>query len=294
MINNKDKKIPISLINMSNIYLQQQNFMEFLNRFADRHCLVDASNITGTDCYCDDLALQQLTKLLAEISVYGIHYIDGGNYHYLSKIFTDKLKQSFDLIVFDHHHDMQLPLFGQILSCGGWIKEMLDNNTFLNQVIIIGVQDELITEDIRTQYTQVQFITENEIIALFENVSNDVNKDSVLLDKKNLLLNQKVIKYIFDKIHIQYPVYISIDKDVLSKEQYKTNWDQGILSIECLKCLLSLITKHYQVLGIDICGEMDKVMQEQYGYKWNKVNGQFNIDLLTLLDSFDIESSIQN
>ncbi len=272
MIKNKDKQIPISLINMSNIYLQQQNFMQFLNDYADGYCLVDASGITGTDCYCDDLALQQLTKILADISVYGIHYIDGGNYHYLSKIFTDKLKQSFDLVVFDHHHDMQPPLFGQILSCGGWIKEVLDNNTFLNQVVIIGVQDELITQDIRTQYTQVQFITENEIIGLFGNTSKDIGKDSILLDKKNLLLNEKVVQYIFDKIHIEYPVYISIDKDVLSKEQY-----------QCLKSLLSLMVKQYQVLGMDICGEMDEAMQKQYGYKWNETNGQFNIDLLTSL-----------
>ncbi len=283
MIKKKDKQIPISLINMSNIYLQQQNFMQFLNGYADGYCLVDASDITGTDCYCDDLALKQLTKMLADISVYGIHYIDGGNYHYLSKIFTDKLNQTFDLVVFDHHHDMQPPLFGQILSCGGWIKEVRDNNTFLNQVIIIGVQDELITEDIRTQYTQVQFITENEIIALFGNISNDINKDSVLSDEKNLLFNEKVVQYIFDKICIQYPVYISIDKDVLSKEQYKTNWDQGILSTECLKRLLSLMAEHFRVLGMDICGEMDAAMQEQYGYEWNEVNGQFNIDLLTSL-----------
>lgn len=262
MINNKDKQIPISLINMSNIYLQQQNFMQFLNCYVDGYCLVDASGITGTDCYCDDLALQQLTKMLADISVYGIHYIDGGNYHYLSKIFTDKLKQSFDLIVFDHHHDMQSPLFGQILSCGGWIKEVLDNNTFLNQVFIVGVQDELITQDIRTQYTQVQFITENEIIGLFGNVSKDIGKDSILLDKKNLLLNKKVVQYIFDKIHIEYPVYISIDKDVLSKQQYQTNWDQGILSTKSLKSLLSLMVKQYQVLGMDICGEMDEAMQK--------------------------------
>lgn len=279
-MNSKEKQMPISLINMSNIYLQQQNFMDFLNHCADKYSLIDASNITGTDCYCDDLALQQLTKMLVEISAYGIHYIDGGNYHYLSKVFTDKLSQSFDLIVFDHHHDMQPPLFGQILSCGGWIKEVLDNNTFLNQVVIVGVQDELITEDIRTQYTQVQFITENEIVALFGDISEDVDKDSVLLDKKNVLLCEKVVKYIFDKINIQYPVYISIDKDVLSKEQYKTNWDQGILSIECLKSLLSLIANDYQVLGIDICGEMDAAMQEQYGCKWNEVNGQLNIDLL--------------
>ena len=286
MINNKDKQIPISLINMSNIYLQQQNFMQFLNCYVDGYCLVDASGITGTDCYCDDLALQQLTKMLADISVYGIHYIDGGNYHYLSKIFTDKLKQSFDLIVFDHHHDMQSPLFGQILSCGGWIKEVLDNNTFLNQVLIVGVQDELITQDIRTQYTQVQFITENEIIGLFGNVSKDIGKDSILLDKKNLLLNKKVVQYIFDKIHIEYPVYISIDKDVLSKQQYQTNWDQGILSTKSLKSLLSLMVKQYQVLGMDICGEMDEAMQKQYGYKWNETNGQFNIDLLTSLVLF--------
>ncbi len=43
------------------------------------------------------------------------------------------------------------------------------------------------------------------------------------------------------------------------------------------------MVKQYQVLGMDICGEMDEAMQKQYGYKWNETNGQFNIDLLTSL-----------
>ena len=52
-----------------------------------------------------------------------------------------------------------------------------------------------------------------------------------------------------------YPVYLSIDKDVLRKEDAPTNWDQGILTTELLLGWLDVICQTREVLGADICGE---------------------------------------
>ena len=37
----------------------------------------------------------------------GIHFLDSGNYHYVTGIMTEQIKQGFSLILFDHHTDMQ-------------------------------------------------------------------------------------------------------------------------------------------------------------------------------------------
>lgn len=48
------------------------------------------------------------------------------------------VKEPFELLVFDHHTDMQRPAFGGILSCGGWIREALETNENLKHVILVG------------------------------------------------------------------------------------------------------------------------------------------------------------
>jgi hypothetical protein len=48
---------------------------------------------------------------------------------------------------------------------------------------------------------------------------------------------------------------MSIDKDLISEQEAKTNWDQGHLSINRLAQLLATIIENRQVEGIDVCGE---------------------------------------
>ena len=65
-------------------------------------------------------------------------FLDSGNYHYLTKLWLELVKEPFELLVFDHHTDMQRPAFGGILSCGGWIREALETNENLKHVILVG------------------------------------------------------------------------------------------------------------------------------------------------------------
>ena len=79
---------------------------------------IDCADISGTDCYCDDEAVETIRKRIADAGIKdasGIHFFDNGNYHYMSKIWTDMVQEPFSLVVFDHHPDMQAPRFGNIL-----------------------------------------------------------------------------------------------------------------------------------------------------------------------------------
>lgn len=50
------------------------------------------------------------------------------------------------------------------------------------------------------------------------------------------------------------PIYLSIDLDILSKDEIDTNWDQGDWTLENLLERISLETTGREVLGIDVCG----------------------------------------
>ena len=64
------------------------------------------------------ICLQQIQDKIKDLSVHGIHFIDNGNYHYLTKLWIEKIDEPFILVVFDHHSDMQKPLYQDFLSCG--------------------------------------------------------------------------------------------------------------------------------------------------------------------------------
>ncbi|SHK51002.1 Arginase family protein [Fibrobacter sp. UWH4] len=246
----------------------------------------DCTRIDGTDCYCDDEAQAILRKQIefsktpalrqaqgpSSISTPGIHFFDNGNYHYMSKLWTDSIREPFDLVVFDHHPDMQPPRFEGILSCGGWIKEVLDNNKFVQNVTVIGVADHLI-EEIHEDLSQanaadildrVTFIRESELTA-------------VTLEGRSP-----------DRVHLTShttPVYISIDKDALNTQEAATNWDQGSLTFEQLAETLQALAQNRKILGIDICGERARDMGFEDTAAADALNNTLNEKLYNQLQS---------
>ncbi len=257
----------ITVQDFTGIY-DYQPFMQELRekaaKSADIHWL-DCTKIVGTDCYCDDDAIKEINDLIdnAERSSKGInvsnsvnnsinnstetvpqiHFFDNGNYHYMSKLWTDRIQEPFSLIVFDHHPDMQPPRFGGILSCGGWVKEVLDNNKFVQNVIIIGVKDELV-ETVREELSQ----------------SGEANiLEKVTFIKKSelntLSFQSSLSSFIYQQNSLSSNIYLSIDKDALAPAYAATNWDQGSLSTEALKATIADLAANHKIIGIDICGE---------------------------------------
>ena len=55
------------------------------------------------------------------------------------------MEHPFRLLVFDNHTDMQLPAFGGLLSCGGWIAASLEEVPMLQEVILVGPDEEAYT-----------------------------------------------------------------------------------------------------------------------------------------------------
>jgi len=50
------------------------------------------------------------------------------------------------------------------------------------------------------------------------------------------------------------PLYISVDKDILSEDTCPTNWDQGDMGLDELILILRSEAEGRELLGIDICG----------------------------------------
>lgn len=225
-----------------------------------RYKWLDCRHLSGTDCYCDEEGKNALVKLIGECPAGGVHFIDSGNYHYLTKFWTDRITRPFSLVVFDHHPDMQPSLFDHILSCGSWVKDVLDSNTNCRNVVIVGASDELIRAVPHGYEEKVHFYSDN-----------DLNKEESWRR--------------FSREFVADPVYISIDKDVLSPEYAVTNWDQGTMDLKELEKLLYIILRNHPVLGIDVCGEFLPDSDLTENLKDATVDGRINKALLRLVSA---------
>ena len=238
----------ITVQDFSGVYAEQP-FMQGLRESAGKFSAglnaeirwMDCTGIPGTDCYCDDEAVTQVRKQIAAAGIKsprGIHFFDNGNYHYMSKIWTDMVQEPFSLVVFDHHPDMQEPRFGNILSCGGWVLEVLKSNPFVQGVTLIGVADHLVDE-IRQEISQTEDAQVLDKVAFV--------KESDIAGKEIPASAGMTIK--------GAKLYFSIDKDALATAYAATNWDQGSLSTEMLKNSIAGLAACHKILGVDICGE---------------------------------------
>lgn len=52
----------------------------------------------------------------------------------------------------------------------------------------------------------------------------------------------------------EIPVFLSIDLDILRKEDFATNWDQGTMRFEELIQIIDGIAAQRRILAVDICG----------------------------------------
>ena len=249
-------KPTVILMNFTHVYERE----EFMDNFHFQW--IDCTDLSGTDCYCDTESARTIVKRMAPYPAEGIHFIDSGNYHYVSKFWTDKIREPFSLVVFDHHPDMQPSLFGCLLSCGSWVTEVVNSNSYLKRVCIVGAADELIGT-VGTHYRdRVRFYSETELSRTDGWCS-------------------------FFQKYLDGPVYLSLDKDVLEKKSAVTNWDQGMLSLSRLEIILSMILKKEKLIGVDICGEYPRSSDVFREKKVFSVNSLTNRKLLTLFMSAD-------
>ena len=220
------------IMNFSGIYKNQN----FYKDHAEKEIFwTELSDLSGCNCYCDAEASDRIRKEIQAFTGKGLHFIDSGNYHYMTRLWLEKLQIPFRLLVFDNHTDMQPPAFGGLLSCGGWIAASLEELPLLQEVILVGPDEEA--------YTQVE---------------PDLQQKVLFLSREKLsTMTAEEKEGFFNNLSEDLPLYVSVDKDVLCKGDASTTWSQGDMHLSELMSFLELVLERQNILGMDVCGECD-------------------------------------
>ena len=250
----------------------------------DRFRYMDCSDIEETDMYCSKEAYKRIWEKIKPYGIQGIHYIDSGNYHYITKIITDHIDEPFGLVMYDHHTDMQIPMVPGMMSCGDWAGQALSQNKNLRQLVMVGPPEKDIDQTLE---------------------SHNGSQSGRLLIFSAEDLHGGLLENKLKLIRTDLPLYISIDKDVLGTEDCETNWSQGNMSIGGLERLLGVFLggqgeernsdaccnderyagdiRHSRILGVDICGEIQTDIPVPEYLEAEEKNEKVNIELFRFI-----------
>lgn len=186
---------------------------------------VEMWDILGTNCFCDDDSQTEIARRLAGLPFDAVHWIDAGDYHYVSKIRAGLIDRPFDIVMFDNHPDTHESDFSEMLNCGGWLYTALGTNPNLDHAIVAGIDPDLESECVRCG---------DKVTVLPGHVDDEEFFDAV--SESNL------------------PVFLTIDLDVMDKFYFHADWTQGEMDWNKMKTLLKGLLDRRAVIGIDICG----------------------------------------
>jgi len=226
------KNIRILITDMNETY--PEDMPERIGLAKGDDCIrISCSDIQGRNMYCTDEAYHEIRGRLSANPdpEKGVHFIDTGNYHYMSRIFTSFINGKYDLYLIDNHNDMQRAGLGEILSCGSWALDVLEKDENLSSLYVYGPG---------------KFEVEGDNCDV--TVSGKVIPGRVYRGKGFECGN--------------HPVYLSVDKDILDVKECVTNWDQGNLSLSELIELIHLNVEGKVLIGADICGGISETDPE--------------------------------
>lgn len=221
----------ISILNFDHVYQNQSFYVR------EKYDWIDLSDIPNTNLFCEQDALKRIAARLKERPPSFLRFIGSGNYHYITYLFLSRIQKPFSLVLIDHHTDTLPSPSDALISCGSWVLQSLQHLPMLKRVLIIGADTDGYKHIPPSIAKKVKIMTKYEPLTAQTDITGHIDTDSV---------------------------YISIDKDVLSKKEAITSWDQGTLTLKALANILKAIFQSKKVEGVDVCGEYPMNPSNEY------------------------------
>ncbi|REK56618.1 MAG: hypothetical protein C6W55_07720 [Thermobacillus sp.] len=194
---------------------------------------IDFSDLRGCRGYCASDSLHKIQKRLRSRKHRRVTLIGNGNYHYVTYVLLSEIRQPFSLVLFDHHTDLAPEGEIPILSCGSWVSHALRTLPLLNRVVIVGANTPS-GRQAAGMPGNVTVISEHEVRRM-----------------SAAEIERAILTAVPDQ-----PIYISVDKDVLNRDNAATDWDQGSMTLRQLLDAIRELKRTRPLAGADVCGEL--------------------------------------
>ncbi|HEV7424727.1 MAG TPA: arginase family protein [Thermoanaerobaculia bacterium] len=181
-------------------------------------------------------------------------FLGSGDFHHVSYLLIERLRvtgKPLQVVVFDNHPDNMRYPFG--IHCGSWVWHV-SRLPFVTSVHVLGIT----SSDVEGRH-----LWENHLGPLYSArlrywcVGPDLRamrrvgiRHSHSFQSAGDLLD----RFTAECRTWNEPVYLSIDKDVLAPSVVRTNWDQGVMTMEELEHGIEAVRS--SVVASDVTGEV--------------------------------------
>jgi arginase family enzyme len=251
---------------------------------------------------CKKNALNKLEHAVGDAldGPHGTVFMGSGDYHHVSHLLIRRyanLGMPLQVVVFDNHPDNMRYPFG--IHCGSWVWH-ISRLPFVSNVHVLGIT----STDV-----EVAHGWENHLRNLRASkvrywcVGRDLGwmKSLGIAGSRSFLSTVELLEAFSSHISsTDNPVYLSIDKDVLSPEDAHTNWDQGVMRLSEMQSAVTMLKG--RIVGSDVTGEVSvyhyqsrfkrllsgmdgqSEIAEQDIAAWQAQHRQINLNILDILD----------
>ncbi len=181
-------------------------------------------------------------------------FMGSGDYHHISHLLIRRyanIRPSLQVVVFDNHPDNMRYPFG--IHCGSWVNQV-SRLPFVRCVHVLGITStdverahawENHLRPLRSGKVRYWCVGRNLAWMRHLGITQSQSFDSIAA-----MLNA-FERYLQTQTD---PVYLSIDKDVLSPDEVHTNWDQGVMRSAELGRAIGLLKS--RLIASDVTGEV--------------------------------------
>ena len=191
-------------------------------------------------------------------------FLGSGDYHHLSHLLISRyarLGRPLQVVLFDNHPDNMRYPFG--IHCGSWVWHV-SRLPFVSQIHVLGIT----SRDVEAAHgweNHLRNLRSGKVC--YWCVGRDLGwMKSVGITQSRSFVSTAEMLDAFSGVtsRTTEPIYLTIDKDVLSPEDVHTNWDQGVMRLSELQSAIALFRA--RIIGSDVTGEVS-VYQYQSRFK---------------------------
>ncbi len=262
----------IRILDFDGSLLRQNRLLNHFSKQPFSSQIIDFRDLSSSCRYLVTKSnIAKIKKRLQNTSRNAITLYGSGDFHHVSSILISEFKKPISVVVFDYHPDWDG--MSPFVSCGSWIAEICKWQD-VKKIILLGPSsDDMSTAVFPTAAIRALRSGKLEIFPYEKKTSKiyfQYLKDSKSFSSKCNLLgstlfwnnlkqrNNNFIGEIISGLPTE-DVYISIDKDCLLRQHAVTNWEEGVLPLEWLLSVLSIIKKDRNIVGLDISGEYSSI-----------------------------------
>ncbi len=212
-------------------------------------------------------ALTTLARRLGPTHGPELVFYGSGDFHHLSLLLALRCDQPVSIIHFDNHPDwVRRPAN---LNCGSWVSRALAHND-VARVVTIGPDSADILApqlhgadlsglrsgraELHPWRSAATFYAGKAFHAPGASAAAGIARDGLRWHGLSAENWEAQIAAIAARLP-EAPLWITLDKDVLTPAEATTNWDQGCLTLDQVLAAITLFAARRRVLGMDVCGD---------------------------------------